>query len=73
MIIVTKKNANVPMLYNNICRSPPTTERPATASLIPYETAAPLLPVAEAVPPEAVVVVEPRVVASAVVMQMYVP
>lgn len=61
------------MLYNNICKSPPMTERPATASLIPYETAAPLLLVDEADDPDPVVDEEPRVVASAVVLQMYVP
>jgi len=61
------------MLYNNICRSPPITERPATASLIPYEAAAPLLLVDEGddVPEE--VVDPPRVVASAVVLQINVP
>lgn len=31
------------MLYNNICRRPPMTDRPAAASLTPYETAAPFL------------------------------
>jgi len=31
------------MLYNNICMNPPTSPRPATASLTPKETAAPLL------------------------------
>jgi hypothetical protein len=28
------------VLYSNICISPPRTDRPATASLTPYETAA---------------------------------
>jgi hypothetical protein len=31
------------MIYRNICMMPPMTDRPATASLTPYETAAPLL------------------------------
>jgi hypothetical protein len=30
------------MLYNNICRRPPMTDRPAAASLTPKEAAAPL-------------------------------
>ena len=30
------------MLYNNICRRPPMTERPAAASFTPKEAAAPL-------------------------------
>jgi len=59
------------MLYNNICKSPPMTERPATASLTPYEAAAPLVPVAEEEDPEEVG--EPREVASAVVLQVNVP
>jgi hypothetical protein len=36
------------MLYNNICKRPPMTERPAAASLTPKETAAPLLEVEDA-------------------------
>jgi len=46
------------MLYNNICRSPPITERPATASLTPKEAAAALL-VEEAPLPDEVLVAEP--------------
>ena len=36
------------MLYNNICKRPPMTERPAAASLTPKEAAAPLLEVEDA-------------------------
>jgi len=61
------------MLYKNICRSPPMTERPATAPLTPNETAAPLVLVAEAELPVVVPVVPPMLVASAVVLQVYVP
>jgi len=35
-----KINANVPMLYNNMCRRPPTTERPARDPLTPNDVAA---------------------------------
>jgi hypothetical protein len=42
------------MLYNNICKRPPMTERPAAASLMPNDAAAPLLEVALALLPEAV-------------------
>jgi len=59
------------MPYNNICRRPPMTERPIRPSFTPYETAAPLVLVAVEEDPE--VVDEPRVVASAVVLQMKVP
>lgn len=63
------------MLYNNICNNPPMTEKPATASLTPKETAAPLLEVGEEEDPVPVpVVVDPPIeVASAVVIQMNVP
>lgn len=30
-----KRNADVPVLYSSICKIPPMTDRPATASLIP--------------------------------------
>lgn len=33
------------MLYNNICRRPPMTDRPAAASFTPKEAAAPFLEV----------------------------
>jgi hypothetical protein len=60
------------MLYNNICNNPPSTENAATDSLMPYDTAAPLL---VEVDPELlpVDVDDPRVVALAVVLQMKVP
>jgi hypothetical protein len=48
------KNADVPMLYNNICKRPPMTERPAAASLTPNEAAAPLVEVELALLPDAV-------------------
>jgi len=60
-----RRNAIVPMLYNNICMMLPTTDRPATASLIPYETAAPLLLDGLVVPPVEVPL-GPRVVGSSV-------
>lgn len=60
------------MLYNNICKNPPTTERPVRASLTPYDTAAPLVLVDEALEPVAVPVPE-RPVASAVVLQTHTP
>jgi len=72
-VMKTKKNADVPMLYNNICKSPPRTERPAAASLKPYDTAAPLLLVDEALELLPVDVDDPRELASAVVLQMKVP
>jgi len=72
-VMKTQENANVPMLYNNICRSPPITERPAAASLRPYDAAAPLLLVEEALDEVPVVVEDPRVLASAVVLQMKTP
>jgi hypothetical protein len=49
-----RKNADVPMLYNNICKRPPMTERPAAASLTPNDAAAPLLEVELALLPDAV-------------------
>lgn len=61
------------MLYNNIDKSPPITERPAAASLIPYDAAAPLVFVADAAEPVPVDVEDPRELASAVVLQMKVP
>jgi len=42
------------MLYNNICKRPPMTERPAAASLTPNDAAAPLLEVELALLPDAV-------------------
>jgi len=78
VMTIESKNADVPMLYSNICKRPPTTERPATASLTPKEAAAPLLDVALAldpllVPDEEDDVPEVREVASAVVLQVKVP
>ncbi len=60
------------MLYSNIDNRPPITERPATASLTPYDTAAPLLLVDDALELEPVVVpvMDP---AFAEVSQMKVP
>ena len=61
-----KKNADVPILYIKNCNNPPTTDRPAAASLMPKETAAPL--VLDVLAPLLVVVpvVPSRVVGSAV-------
>jgi hypothetical protein len=53
------KNADVPMLYNNICKRLPTTDRPAAASLTPNEAAAPLVEVELALLPVAVDVPSP--------------
>lgn len=64
------------MLYNNICKSPPTTDRPATISLIPYDAAAPFVLVALALEPVPVPVVDEdpsRVLVVSVVLQMKVP
>jgi len=77
IVTIESKNADVPMLYNNICKRPPTTERPATASLTPNEGAAfflvlvaleldPLLIPDDAVP-------EVRDATLAVVLQVKVP
>lgn len=54
-----KEKRQCPIVYNNICNSPPTTDRPATASLTPYETAALLLLVALALELELVLVPVP--------------
>ena len=68
-VMETEENANVPMLYSNICNSPPTTERPTAASLKPYDAAAPLVDVELALEPVPVLVVEPsREVASFVAL-----
>ena len=71
----TKKNADVPMLYNNIPRRPPTTERPAIAGLAPNELAA--LPVEDGDEPLEVEVPSESSsrpdLASAVVLQVKVP
>ena len=56
------KNADVPMLYNNICRRPPMTDRPAAASLTPKEGAAPLEVELELDPVDVPVPMEPTVV-----------
>lgn len=62
------------MLYNNSCNSPPMTEKPAMVSLTPNEAAAPLLEVGEEDDEvEVPVLVPPREVASAVVLQVNVP
>jgi hypothetical protein len=65
------------MLYNNIRRRPPTTETPTAAELIPYDTAA-AFEVELAPAPVPVVVPDPvadptPLLASAVVMQVYLP
>jgi len=76
IMTIESKNADVPMLYSNICKRPPNTERPATASLTPNEAAAPLLWVALGLDPLLVPddgVPEVREVASAVVLQVKVP
>ena len=49
-VVKKGKTPDVPMLYNNIPRIPPRTERPAAASLTPYDTAAALLVELELVP-----------------------
>jgi len=66
------KNADVPMLYNNICRRPPTNETPARASFTPNDAAAPLECVEEALPEVPVLVPVPvtPLVASGVVKQV---
>jgi len=67
------KNADVPMLYNNICKSPPTIEKPATASLIPNDTAAPLEEVEVELEEVPVPDAPARLVGVAVVPQKYLP
>lgn len=61
-----KRNANVPMLYNNICKMPPTTERPVMASLTPYEPASFFLVAVGLELPPLEVPLGPRVVGSSV-------
>lgn len=62
------------MLYNNIYKSPPTTERPTAISLAPYNTAAPFVLVELALEPVPVVDEDPsRVLVVSVVLQMKVP
>lgn len=61
-------------LSHNICKSPPTTERPAAISLTPYNTAAPFMLVGLALEPVPVVDEDPsRVLVVSVVLQMKVP